>query len=772
MLQETLRFHLLRRLLNSALSRSLKSSPCPTPSSAATAGTIMDGAPRQGGNERVSDGASLLTRGIIGAIPEGFSEANDDGSKLLALLRGAGDLHQHQQHNNNSHFAPPPYPQHQQSLQEPRLGLGSNGHGFMPPPPPPGIGLIGLGSNFLPPGIGVTNSSNNTMVGSNIPPGIGISHHPMQQQQQQQSMPSQHLGGWSPDPFARPTPSHSAGGGGSGGGGSNLLFGGNSTWSMSSQESSQGLGSLWSSPSTTTPSNDDLGEGPHSHSQHNMRMPGHNMFVRQAHTSSATTADLQGRFQSLNLRPLVPPGVNQVRRPLHSAADDQQAAARLQHHQNDQHQRERQDSAERNNLPPYRTHQGGMRGGEMNTRSGPRRQSQLGFSRRQPRWNPMTFQRQLMDIYLTLLPTKDETAMKKKCFKKIQRILKKRFKDSTLHMFGSSANNLGICRNHDIDLSIEVKESEEQIIHDSPSDSDSEDGSKDEESAEDAEKMRNRNTQMKVVKAMAKLLRKNRMSRVFAIPKARVPIVKFIEPETGIECDICVNNLLAVENTLMLKRYSEIDVRLKHLVILIKHWSKCRGVNGAFKGTLSSYAYVIMVIHLLQSVQPAVLPRLQSDQYRWTVDKKVDGWECKYNDERELFHEFGRSNNMTTGELLQLFFEYWGYRHNYKRTVISIRTGEALTKEDKGWTTRKQGDNHLICVEDPFQLSNDLGRVVSRKTIFFLRDEFKRAADILNNAADPIRSGLFQVLSDKEISDKMKHYENQNHNSRQQRNNN
>ena len=39
-----------------------------------------------------------------------------------------------------------------------------------------------------------------------------------------------------------------------------------------------------------------------------------------------------------------------------------------------------------------------------------------------------------------------------------------------------------------------------------------------------------------------------RVSKVFAIPKARVPIVKFIEPETSIECDICVNNLLAVEN--------------------------------------------------------------------------------------------------------------------------------------------------------------------------------------------------------------------------------
>ena len=67
-------------------------------------------------------------------------------------------------------------------------------------------------------------------------------------------------------------------------------------------------------------------------------------------------------------------------------------------------------------------------------------------------------------------------------------------------------------------------------------------------------------------------------------------------------------------------------------MILVKHWSKCRGVNGAFKGTLSSYAYVIMAIHLLQTLQPPILPCLQSNQYQHTVNKVVDGWACQYVD--------------------------------------------------------------------------------------------------------------------------------------------
>merc|ERR1712157_161786 len=108
---------------------------------------------------------------------------------------------------------------------------------------------------------------------------------------------------------------------------------------------------------------------------------------------------------------------------------------------------------------------------------------------------------------------------------------------------------------------------------------------------------------------------------------------------------------------------------------------------------------------------------------------------------------FGALNKSTSAELLYQFFYYWAYKHNYKSSVISIRTGDWISKEDKGWTSRKAGDNHLICIEDPFQLSNDLGRVVGRKTIFFLRDEFKRAADIMANAVDPIRAGLFDISS-------------------------
>lgn len=75
-----------------------------------------------------------------------------------------------------------------------------------------------------------------------------------------------------------------------------------------------------------------------------------------------------------------------------------------------------------------------------------------------------------------------------------------------------------------------------------------------------------------------------------ALTRARVPIIKLMDPATGISCDICINNVLAVVNTKLLHDYSRIDARLRQLAFVVKHWAKSRGVNVTYQGTLSSYA--------------------------------------------------------------------------------------------------------------------------------------------------------------------------------------
>ncbi|TYI05713.1 hypothetical protein ES332_A10G108400v1 [Gossypium tomentosum] len=95
-----------------------------------------------------------------------------------------------------------------------------------------------------------------------------------------------------------------------------------------------------------------------------------------------------------------------------------------------------------------------------------------------------------------------------------------------------------------------------------------------------------------------------------ALTRAKIPIVKLMNPVTGISCDICVNNVFAIVNTRLLRDYAKIDVRLRQLAFIMKHWAKSRGVNATYQRTLSSCAYVLMCIHFLQQRRPAILPCL------------------------------------------------------------------------------------------------------------------------------------------------------------------
>ena len=80
------------------------------------------------------------------------------------------------------------------------------------------------------------------------------------------------------------------------------------------------------------------------------------------------------------------------------------------------------------------------------------------------------------------------------------------------------------------------------------------------------------------------------------------------------QVDITVNNILAIVNTKLLRDYAAIDDRLLQLVFVVKLWAKRRQVNDSYRGTLSSYCYVLMCIHLLQQRSPPALPCLQAMQ--------------------------------------------------------------------------------------------------------------------------------------------------------------
>ena len=114
-----------------------------------------------------------------------------------------------------------------------------------------------------------------------------------------------------------------------------------------------------------------------------------------------------------------------------------------------------------------------------------------------------------------------------------------------------------------------------------------------------------------LIEKVGEVLRAGGMVDVQVRSTARIPIVLFTDPLSGLDCDISFNNPLAIRNTLLLASYSIIDVRVRELAYVIKHWAKRRHMNSPQEGTLSSYGYLLCLVHFLQTRSPPVVPNLQ-----------------------------------------------------------------------------------------------------------------------------------------------------------------
>ena len=78
-----------------------------------------------------------------------------------------------------------------------------------------------------------------------------------------------------------------------------------------------------------------------------------------------------------------------------------------------------------------------------------------------------------------------------------------------------------------------------------------------------------------------------------------------------------------------------------------------------------------------------------------------------------------------------------------------MRTGVFLGKQEKNWKAKeknvrdeegktiKRGDRHLFCIEDPFETSHDLGRVMDRDTLRDVRSEIDRAHVMISERRTP-----------------------------------
>lgn len=243
----------------------------------------------------------------------------------------------------------------------------------------------------------------------------------------------------------------------------------------------------------------------------------------------------------------------------------------------------------------------------------------------------------------------------------------------------------------------------------------------------------------------------------------------FPKTGVGIQCDINFSNPLALHNTRLMRCYTLCDPRVRPMVIFVKTWAKQRKINNPYHGTLSSYGYVLMVLHYLANVvDPPIIPNLQTTR-KASHDKSpenltlVNGYNVRFWRSEDEIKDLAERKMLTRnredglGILLCGFFHYYAHQNQYtpgggfcwSMDVLSLRTpGGLLKKQAKDWTGAKNvpvdpsaPDNEsreirhrfLLAIEDPFEIDHNIARTVVHHGIVAIRDEFRRAISIIQS---------------------------------------
>ncbi|KAG8194119.1 hypothetical protein JTE90_003057 [Oedothorax gibbosus] len=281
----------------------------------------------------------------------------------------------------------------------------------------------------------------------------------------------------------------------------------------------------------------------------------------------------------------------------------------------------------------------------------------------------------------------------------VQRHIREVFPDASLKLFGSFCNGFGFKNQSDMDFCLTF--------------GDRNDG-KDLDNSE-------------VIEKVAKELRQHpELVNVLPITSAKVPIVKFTWRKSGLEGDISLYNTLALANTKLLEAYSKIDVRVQVLGYAFKHFAKLLGICDASRGSLSSYAYILMVIFFLQQRNPPVIPVLQELHDDEKPVKLIDSWNVWFyrdiDNLKKVWSDYGK-NKESVGELWVGLLNFYACDFDWKEFVISIKQKSPLTRFRKLWI------NTQLAIEDPFDLNHNLGGGLSRKMNTYIMKTFIRARE-------------------------------------------
>ncbi|XP_062140475.1 terminal uridylyltransferase Tailor-like [Drosophila sulfurigaster albostrigata] len=233
-------------------------------------------------------------------------------------------------------------------------------------------------------------------------------------------------------------------------------------------------------------------------------------------------------------------------------------------------------------------------------------------------------------------------------------------------------------------------------------------------------------------------------SDVIAIRNAGVPIIRFKHVASGLRLDINMSHPNGIHNSRFVAELLNRDVRLRELFLFVKIWAKKLLIIGK---AMTSYCLITLIIYQLQ--QQRHLPSIKKLQSGIPVSD-VGGINYAYN----LEHVPALPDFLTTFDLISGFFDLYSDM-DFEKKMLSPYLGHALDVEAAFTvpgnfpeynaqvlaieTARQERIKPFnvecdVFVQDPFDLSRNLGQYISKTQLSYLNQCLAAANEACNDA--------------------------------------
>lgn len=238
----------------------------------------------------------------------------------------------------------------------------------------------------------------------------------------------------------------------------------------------------------------------------------------------------------------------------------------------------------------------------------------------------------------------------------------------------------------------------------------------------------------------SELARSGRFSKFVPIVNARVPILKCVHVQSGINCDLNFSDSLGVFNSPILCNLLQFDSRIYILASIIKFWMKIHDCSGS--NCITNYSALWMLLFYLQTLSEPILPPIiefQKNAPAFMIDAFNFGFNYKLPNQNR--------NRQRCSELLLGFFEF--YRSfDFENNVISPLFGKIIPKSDiksKKVPEFKRYEeileqnpdempmslNKPLCIQDPFEITHSIPGLISQKVFKDIIRKFDIAGDVI-----------------------------------------